>query len=272
MQTKHMYKAFPFFLIAFLFTWIPAFTAAYFSYQKEIGGYQMLLLISAIFGPSISALFMVLSSKNKKLREDFWDRLRFSKIHLHFLPVILLIVPTVVLLATALSLIFGYSTDQFLLSKEYQVLREHGLISLVILALAPTFEELGWRGYGVDSLRSSCNIGTTSLLFGLLWALWHLPLFFIKGYYHHELWNMNILYVFNFILSVLTAAFVMNWIYYKNGRSITAMIIFHFMLNTFFVIFRTEQFTKCIASALMLVICIYLFVRDKQFFLRKVVS
>jgi membrane protease YdiL (CAAX protease family) len=49
---------------------------------------------------------------------------------------------------------------------------------------APAVEELGWRGYGMDSLRSCFSLFTASLYFALLWALWHLPLFFINNYYH----------------------------------------------------------------------------------------
>jgi len=40
-------------------------------------------------------------------------------------------------------------------------------------------------------------------------------------------------YVINFFVSILPATVLMNWIYYKNNRSITAAILFHFMLNLF---------------------------------------
>ncbi len=64
-------------------------------------------------------------------------------------------------------------------------------ISLLIMFLAPTVEEFGWRGYGVDSLRSKFNLFKTTMLFALLWSSWHLPLFFVNGYYQNELWNTN---------------------------------------------------------------------------------
>ncbi len=51
---------------------------------------------------------------------------------------------------------------------------------MVILFLAPTLEELGWRGYGVDSLRSKFSLFKTTMLFAVIWGLWHLPLFFIQ--------------------------------------------------------------------------------------------
>ena len=138
--------------------------------------------------------------------------------------------------------------------------------TLVILFLAPTFEELGWRGYGVDSIRSRCNLFTTTVLFGVLWGLWHVPLFFTNGNYQHELWNTSIVYVINFFAQILVATVVMNWIYYKNNRSITAAILFHFTLNLFSVLFQTEQFTKCIITIILLIIAVVIIVQNQAFF------
>jgi membrane protease YdiL (CAAX protease family) len=36
---------------------------------------------------------------------------------------------------------------------------------LIILVLAPTFEELGWRGYGVDSLKKGRSIMKATLIY-----------------------------------------------------------------------------------------------------------
>ena len=59
--------------------------------------------------------------------------------------------------------------------------------SLLVLILAAIFEEVGWRGYGMDSLRKNKNYFTATLIFAGLWALWHLPLFFIQGTYQNEI-------------------------------------------------------------------------------------
>ncbi len=137
---------------------------------------------------------------------------------------------------------------------------------VIPLLLAPIIEELGWRGYGVDSLKAYFNLFTTSVLFGLLWAVWHLPLFFINGYYHNQLWHLGIVYVLNFFVSVLVIAFLMNWVYYKTGRSIPAVILFHSVLNFSLMVFKTEPFTKCIVTALLCVISIIIIVYDSDFF------
>ncbi len=102
--------------------------------------------------------------------------------------------PFALFLATAISLLFGQPIEQFSLSPEFTIFGGEAFLILVILFLAPTFEELGWRGYGMDSLKEGKSLMKVTLIFALLWNLWHLPLFFVKGYYQFELIHMNVIY------------------------------------------------------------------------------
>jgi membrane protease YdiL (CAAX protease family) len=272
MKTEYTYTPVRFFLITFLITWPAFFAAAYFSYQRGMEGVQLAFMVPGLFAPFIAVLIMILGVKNREIRKDFLDRLRPKKIKPRYLPAIFLIMPFTVLLATALSLLFGHSSDQFKLSSEFTIMEGQVLLSVLIMFLAPTLEELGWRGYGVDGLRSRFNLFKTTMLFAVLWGLWHVPLFFIKGYYQNELWNMGIIYVINFFAQVLSAAILMNWMYYKNNRSIIAAVLFHFMFNLFSELFQTEQFTKCIVTIILLVISVVVIIRNKGFFFGGIVK
>jgi hypothetical protein len=42
-------------------------------------------------------------------------------------------------------------------------------------------EELGWRGYIMDKMEDRWGPWLGNLVLGVIWALWHLPLFFIPG-------------------------------------------------------------------------------------------
>jgi uncharacterized protein len=225
--------------------------------------------MAGLFGPFCAALIMIFASKNEALRKDLLSRVRFCTIKPKFLAVIALLMPFTVFLATGLSLLFGYSAEQVAFSREIHLLKGHGLVGLLVVFMAPVFEELGWRGYGVDSLRSYLDLFRTTILFAVLWSTWHMPLFFIDGYYHHELWNTSMFCVVNFFLSVVPGAALMNWIYYKNDRSIIAAILFHFMMNLSAILFQTEQFTKCLVTMLMVMFSVGVFVKDRQFFFTK---
>jgi len=269
MNTKFNYKPAAFFLITFLITFTTWFAAAYFSYQPGMEGAQLLCMVPGLFAPFIAVIIMMSGAKNKEIRKDFRDRLSLKIIRPKYLALILLIMPVTLILATALSLLFGQSASQFLLNEEFAIMEGQFYISLLIMFLAPTLEELGWRGYGVDSLRSKFSLFQTTMLFALLWGLWHLPLFFIHGYYQNELWNTNIVFVINFFVQLLAATILMNWVYYKNNRSITAAILFHFSLNLFSEMLQTEQFTKCIIGALLLLLAAGIIVANRKFFFHK---
>lgn len=235
--------------------------------QKGMEQFQLPLLLFGLCVPCITSIAMIYASDNSELIQDFWERLLAFKISSTYVLVILLLMPSVLFLATLLSLLFGYSSEQFSLSSDFSVMKGWAVLGIAIpLILAPLIEEVGWRGYGVDSLRAFFNLFTTSVLFGLLWAVWHLPTFFIKGYYQNQLWNLGIPYVINFFVSVLVIAILMNWIYYRTHRSIPAVILFHSMINLSSILFKTEPFTKCIVTVLLIVITTSLIVYDSDFF------
>jgi len=186
-------------------------------------------------------------------------RLSLRLIRPGYIAIVLLLMPFALLLSTWLSVVVGRSAEQFRFSG--------GLATMLpIVLLAPIFEELGWRGYGMDSIRARFGMMKATLLFAVLWAMWHVPLFFIDHYYHHGLWNMGAVYVASFFVSVLPAAILMNWVYYKNNRSIVAAILFHMALDATAEAFQTEQFTKCIWTGVLLLISILVIASDRAFF------
>lgn len=52
---------------------------------------------------------------------------------------------------------------------------------LLMIFLGGGQEELGWRGYILDPLEERLGPWLGNLVLGVVWALWHLPLFFIPG-------------------------------------------------------------------------------------------
>ncbi|MCP5509986.1 MAG: CPBP family intramembrane metalloprotease [Chlamydiales bacterium] len=241
--------------------------AAYLSRCSGLAKFQLPLMFVGLSVPCITALIMIYTTSNGILIHDFWKRLLLFKIPIPYLLFILFLMPCVIYLATSISLLFGYSAEQFKITKEMSVMKGWAFFGIAIpLLLAPLVEELGWRGYGVDSLRANFNLFNTSMLFGLLWAAWHLPAFFVKGYYQNELWNLGIIYVLNFFLSAFIIAILMNWVYYKTDRSIPAIVLFHAVLNFSSMILRTQQFTKCIATLILCIISLIVILCDHDYF------
>jgi membrane protease YdiL (CAAX protease family) len=166
--------------------------------------------------------------------------------------------------------LFGRPAEQFQISPGFSFAQGQVFTTLIIIILAPLFEEMGWRGYGVDSLyKVGKTLFASTMLFAVLWSAWHFPLIFVNGYYHNEVLKAGPVYAANFFISIFPAAFLMNWLFYKNGRSIISTFLFHCTFNFFSSLWQTEQFTKCIFTVILIVVSIVVFIVDKRFWLQK---
>jgi len=260
---SHYKQPVTFFTYSLLLTWVTWFAAAYFSYQPDGDSTLMPLMILGTFWPFIVSLFLVIGSGNRTLKQDFWSRM-VGRIGLAHAPAILLLLPATLLLAIAISVMFGGSVSQFGLSELFS---SAGMAGLLISILAPTTEEIGWRGYGVDGLRSRFSLLKASLLFALLWGLWHVPLFFINNNYQNELWHAGLPYVANFFISLVPLTVIMNWLYYRNGRSTLVAALFHIVAVVAAEAFLVEEWVKFIQTGILIVVAIGLVLYDKAYFL-----
>ena len=85
-------------------------------------------------------------------------------------------------------------------------------------------EELGWRGLMLPELQKKINATYSSIIVGIVWALWHLPLFFIIGVSQYQ-GNFYL-----FALSTIMYSFLLTW-FFNNTKSIVISVVFHAMLN-----------------------------------------
>ena len=157
MEESYIYKPFRYFLIVNLINWLAFIIAAYFSYKtvNHINGLiNSVLIIIGMLVPFGTVLWMILLSDNKDLQKNFLNKLSsFNLIKLPSLPTIFLILPASATVSILLSCLFGQSLDQFILLKG-AIYYAGAILAPLILFGATCFEELWWKGYGMDSLRS----------------------------------------------------------------------------------------------------------------------
>jgi hypothetical protein len=101
-----------------------------------------------------------------------------------------------------------------------------GLIILNLLQGA-TGEEAGWRGFALPRLQEIHGPVKASLILGLIWSFWHLPLWLISGYSGHDL----LMYVLAFNVSIISLTFLLTWISSKTPNSLIPIVITHFSFN-----------------------------------------
>jgi membrane protease YdiL (CAAX protease family) len=101
------------------------------------------------------------------------------------------------------------------------------------LLFGPLPEEPGWRGYALDGLQARHSALGGSLIVGVVWMAWHLPLFFIDGTWQAERLGVGTLLFWLWMINVIVESVLYTWIYNNTGRSILAAILFHFVGNAF---------------------------------------
>ena len=266
MIKNYHYKPVQFFAIVFSVSWISWFLAAAVSYREGTKLIYMLHMIPGLIAPAATALWMILKSNSSELKKIITERLfnlRLIK-PISILP-LLTIIPGAVLVSALISLIFGESASQFQFAEGFPFSASY-IPMFFIIILAAIFEELGWRGYGLDSINEKHNFFVTVLIFSVLWSLWHLPLIFINGYYHNEIMKMNVFYGINFFISVFPMAFLISWIWKLNHRSILMAILFHAVTNVSQEALRVTQVTKCIETVLLILITVIIVYLNREMF------
>jgi membrane protease YdiL (CAAX protease family) len=100
------------------------------------------------------------------------------------------------------------------------------LPSFIPLIIAgPISEEFGWRGYLLIKLQHRWNALASSIVVGIVWGLWHLPLFYMVGTSQHEL-HLPFL---GFVVGITAISIVMTWVNNNTNNNIWAAIFFHWI-------------------------------------------
>jgi membrane protease YdiL (CAAX protease family) len=224
----------PYFLLTFAWSWL-------FWISTALLGLDVHHLITQVgvglggLGPPLFGAFFTYRNKGKK---DFWDYLRriwdWRNLNLFWWTMALFTVPALTWVAGEIDHFLGgggYRTDFkiFHFAQLPLALTVPMVVAFCIL-FGPLPEEMGWRGYALDGLQEKTGPWMGSLLLGLFWALWHLPLFFVAGCYQNTL-GVGTVGFWLFFAEVLAVSPLMTWIYNHTGRSILSAVLFHFACN-----------------------------------------
>ena len=226
-----------------------------------------ILGLLGLMTPMMAALALILRDKDmrKELKTACFD---FRGIHWKWWALTFLLPPMSILLAQALSLLFGHSAEQFKFAEEISF--SAGIFpAWVVLILAPIIEEFGWHTYGVHCIRRRFNLFAVCVIFGIIWGIWHIPLAAVDGYYQSNVAESGVVYSINFLVSLIPYLIIDNWRYYKTNRNLFLVIAFHLLMGFSNEIFQTHPDSKVIQTALLCVMSAVIVFRDRKFFFDK---
>ncbi|RLV80193.1 hypothetical protein D3C57_117450 [Streptomyces rapamycinicus NRRL 5491] len=217
-----------FMVIAFGVSWASWFTAV------GLGGSAtqaptVLPYLFGAFGPLIGAL--VIRVRRGRRGEPAPEHVvRFRRTTLFWAPLLLALASATVLSAALLA--HAASGPALSWDDAKEVMQDAGgpaafLVSMVISG--PLSEEPGWRGTAYPRMRASMGRFRVGLVLGVIWAVWHLPLFFIDGTVQNELGLKSPSGVL-FAVSAIPMAMLTACAYERAG--VVASIAVHFAVNT----------------------------------------
>ncbi|MCD2441869.1 CPBP family glutamic-type intramembrane protease [Agromyces sp. SYSU K20354] len=182
-------------------------------------------IVAATFGPTVSALIMTGLTEGKVGIGRLLRRYVQWRAGLRWYLFVLLGIPAIVILG-AIVVPGALASFQPL------------IVPLLVgypLAFATTFllggplgEEPGWRGFALPRLQGRNGPLVGSLILGVLWAFWHLPLFWSGVWTPPTAPNIVM-----FVVMITALTIIMTWVFNHVNGSLLIMMLTHASFNTF---------------------------------------
>jgi membrane protease YdiL (CAAX protease family) len=98
-------------------------------------------------------------------------------------------------------------------------------ISVYMMFTVALGEEVGWRGYALPALQGRHGALLASVILGVMWALWHLPLFF-----NPDLFYSNLPFVVQLAIQI-PLTILSTWVFNSTGGSVLMAMLVHAVFN-----------------------------------------
>jgi membrane protease YdiL (CAAX protease family) len=175
----------------------------------------------AVLGPSLAAFGLTGWETGKEGIGSLWRRGWQMRFYKNWLLPAIVIMPCCGLLTLGMVTAMGGRIPWELASPPSMLVP----VGLLIWLFGALPEEYGWRGYALDRLQKQMTPLTASLVLGLVWSMWHLPLHFIPGT------TQAAIPVWEFSAQMVILSILYTWLHNHSGGSILVAGIFHAMGN-----------------------------------------
>mgnify|MGYP000100221690 CR=1 FL=1 len=209
--SRHQFLSFV--LVAYAFTW--TFHAVLFGLGLPQSWTFSVLAGLGAYGPVVGAAFVVWASGGD-LRAWVGQAFRWRVSPVWW--VLVLVLPGLVIAgATGVFVLLGGE----LLLTGLDTLVVYPLLLLYVLVIGGGQEELGWRGFAQPHLQGRYGAFTAALVVGVVWAVWHAPLFLLPG-------STQSGFDFGLYLGgILAESVLLAWVYNGTDGSVLLAGLFH---------------------------------------------
>jgi membrane protease YdiL (CAAX protease family) len=210
-----------FFLLSFGIAWGVLALFVLFTAQAEAlfgpVGYTNPLFILAVYAPAISAIGLVLRHHGVAGLRPFLQRLLMWRMPGGWWLVLVIGMPLVTYAAAAIK---GTLGAPFPFHPWWMLLP-----ALLKTLLIGPVEEFGWRGLALPLLQRHLAPFWAGLCLGVIWALWHVPAFFLSGTPQSQ-WSLP-----GFLLGCVALSLILTPMFNAAKGSLLVAALFHFQIN-----------------------------------------
>jgi membrane protease YdiL (CAAX protease family) len=227
------YPVVAYFVLTFTISWTGALAVAapHLIRQQSLPKMTGILMFPAmLLGPSVAGILLTRIVDGKSGLRELFSRMSPARAPASWYTALLIppfLVPAVLLLLERfVSPVYG--PNRFFMG--------------ILFGIPAGFlEEVGWTGYAFPKMRSAINGLAPSILLGLLWALWHLPVINYLGTAtpHGPYWWPFFL---AFTLAMTAMRVLIAWIYTNTGSVLMAQLM-HVSSTGSLVIFSAPRVT-----------------------------
>jgi membrane protease YdiL (CAAX protease family) len=226
-----------FFVMAYAFSWLVWMPlvlsedgAGLLSHRWPLGLYATVPIASFV-GPFLSAFVMTGITEGREgvgrlVRRLVLWRVGFRWYLFAFLGIPAIMVLSVIFLPGVMASFQGLAIEIFL---PFLGLAPLAPLPLLVLFVYIFFlggaqgEEPGWRGFALPRLQRRYGPFVGSLILGPLWAMWHLPVFWVPA------WNYppTLLNIVMFVIAAIAFTLVMTWVFNNTKGSVFIAVLVH---------------------------------------------
>ena len=245
---KHPLAAF--FLLVFGLTWPFMIVDALGSHEILPFRLPMPLMVVMGYMPTLAAVIVTGKMQGKEGIRALFKKLLIARVGLHWFTLAIFGYAAICAGAIGLANLFGKSSTPFLSENLPQFSSPvEAVLSIAVMFIVISLvngEELAWRGFALPRLQAKYNALTSSLILGVIWGLFHLPLFFtLTGSSQAGASFVG------FLISTISLTVIFTWMYNHTRGSVLLAYLLHGAINTWTRIFAIDHNANPLVSGSM---------------------
>lgn len=217
--------------------------------------------VPGLAGPALAAVLITAAVDGQAGLRDLWARAMRWRIGWRWWALVV-VTAALALLGAVVPWVSGGTVPGVAAFAKYSGAPSINVLAVVLLVLVVNGfgEETGWRGFAVERLSRAHAMVPTALIVTGMWAVWHLPLFWVVGNFR----DLGASGAVGWLIGLTAGSVVLTWMYLRCGRSIALVAAWHTAYNLTSATAATAGAAAATSSTLVMVGAVAIVIRERR--------